>query len=510
MAIIVGFFVLCLCIALVQKLWKYGLKLLGILAICAAAVIVGIPVLFGLGSEIFLGKIGMRRFCATLVALITFGFSLSAVFGLIPNISGGDFEAFVFCLPAGLFFVMLVQRRKRVSLQTLSAHIPLFDEKDKQFYQFFFGSFASIAMAAYADISALGNACWFSPGYLLLCSLAQADIVWNEVTLRRYFIQIDAKMKSIDVLNTSQYLMTLKAENDLERAQIDALYLGISVKRINAGEIVEIELDNHKWAFASDWHRTQTEQLEWHLRQNFRHSIEEIGAILEYTLKIPTLNGEAYIESYLDFGEIYEFSDGRHFVHYAHSSNVRKCISCGAAFEKADDKETEVEWCCSDICRKTEKTCEGIRIAAPDKFLADAANSGFVVMSGAEAWRIGQRMFPKPSIDRSNPDKPRSTIGTGHGHVAERANNRIDQLMGKRARVIGEDNAKHGADRRVNGREIQTKYCSSARKSVNAAFDGIDGKYKYQDSQTGKAMLRIPPRKAAFPAFGSRVSLWGV
>ncbi|AXY00751.1 hypothetical protein D1115_05380 [Vibrio alfacsensis] len=66
----------------------------------------------------------------------------------------------------------------------------------------------------------------------------------------------------------------------------------------------------------------------------------------------------------------------------------------------------------------------------------------------------------------------------GHGWAAEYGNHEIDRLTGKKATLVGIDNATGGADRLVDGVYIQTKYCQNARLSVDAAF-GKDGNYKY-------------------------------
>ncbi|NFO02684.1 hypothetical protein FDB23_00930 [Clostridium botulinum] len=52
---------------------------------------------------------------------------------------------------------------------------------------------------------------------------------------------------------------------------------------------------------------------------------------------------------------------------------------------------------------------------------------------------------------------------TGHGQMAEEALTIIDKLSGKKAEVIGRTNIKDGADRLVDGIQIQTKYCSSGK-----------------------------------------------
>jgi hypothetical protein len=72
-----------------------------------------------------------------------------------------------------------------------------------------------------------------------------------------------------------------------------------------------------------------------------------------------------------------------------------------------------------------------------------------------------------------------------HGWAAEDANAMTDRLAGKRVDQVGKDNSCNGADRVVNGVEIQTKYCATARDSVNSAFQ--DSKYRY-----GNMKLEVP------------------
>ncbi|EES9077330.1 hypothetical protein FUW92_005346, partial [Escherichia coli] len=61
----------------------------------------------------------------------------------------------------------------------------------------------------------------------------------------------------------------------------------------------------------------------------------------------------------------------------------------------------------------------------------------------------------------------------------------------KNARILGDNNARNGADRLVSGTEIQTKYCSTAARSVGAAFDGQNGQYRYMGNH-GPMQLEVP------------------
>lgn len=84
-----------------------------------------------------------------------------------------------------------------------------------------------------------------------------------------------------------------------------------------------------------------------------------------------------------------------------------------------------------------------------------------------------------------------------HGFFAEQANNMADISMGRKATVIGGDNAKNGADRLIKraifrDQYIQTKYCKTAHDSLNAAFDKTDGLYKYVNEDMGIMQLEVP------------------
>ena len=71
----------------------------------------------------------------------------------------------------------------------------------------------------------------------------------------------------------------------------------------------------------------------------------------------------------------------------------------------------------------------------------------------------------------------------GHGQAAEYVNNLIDKIKNPFLKVeqVGQNNAKHGADRIVGSQRIQTKYYSTARNTVNSAFEykADGGQYKY-------------------------------
>ena len=89
------------------------------------------------------------------------------------------------------------------------------------------------------------------------------------------------------------------------------------------------------------------------------------------------------------------------------------------------------------------------------------------------------------------------TAAQGHGFAAERANNLSDVLHGEKVAIIGDNNAKNGADRKILNRDgtttyIQDKYYSTASGSVNAAFDSVTGEYRYLTSDGTAMWLEVP------------------
>lgn len=83
----------------------------------------------------------------------------------------------------------------------------------------------------------------------------------------------------------------------------------------------------------------------------------------------------------------------------------------------------------------------------------------------------------------------------GHGFAAERANTLFDNLTGHKAQVVGDDNAKNGADRIVDGVYIQSKYCATGSRCINECFED-NGKGSFRYMIDGKPMqIEVPSDK---------------
>lgn len=103
---------------------------------------------------------------------------------------------------------------------------------------------------------------------------------------------------------------------------------------------------------------------------------------------------------------------------------------------------------------------------------------------------IGENIIRTESYHAGSRDE-NGTGQTGHGFAAEDANTLYDKMLLHDAEVVGGDNKLNGPDRIVDGTLIQTKYCSTATNSVNAAFDS-NGNYRYYDAQGKPMQLEVP------------------
>lgn len=93
----------------------------------------------------------------------------------------------------------------------------------------------------------------------------------------------------------------------------------------------------------------------------------------------------------------------------------------------------------------------------------------------------------------------------GHGFAAERANHIYDKITGKDATIVGDDNAKWGADRVVDGVNIQSKYCATGSKCISECFE--NGQLKYINADGTPMQIEVPSDKydAAIKAMENRI-----
>ena len=81
----------------------------------------------------------------------------------------------------------------------------------------------------------------------------------------------------------------------------------------------------------------------------------------------------------------------------------------------------------------------------------------------------------------------------GHGYAAEQAEHLVDYLHRRDASLPGANLAKDGADRIVNGTNIQTKYCETGAKCVESCFR--DGQFRYVNADGTPMQIEVPSDK---------------
>lgn len=94
------------------------------------------------------------------------------------------------------------------------------------------------------------------------------------------------------------------------------------------------------------------------------------------------------------------------------------------------------------------------------------------------------------NIFRQHQMNDRFSGAMGHGHAGELMGDTMDKLKLKKTSMDGNSHAKHGADRVVNGVNIQTKYYATASKSVGACFENGTAKYVNPDGSMMK--IEVP------------------
>jgi len=125
---------------------------------------------------------------------------------------------------------------------------------------------------------------------------------------------------------------------------------------------------------------------------------------------------------------------------------------------------------------------------------AQSSNS-IVPQNGKQAIDSGAYVSGNNNTINNLLEQSKFTARQGHAFAAERGNNLVDRLHGKNATVIGDDNVKNGADRKILNRDgsvtlIQDKYYSDAKKGIDACFE--DGKFRYLDGDGNPMQIEVP------------------
>lgn len=111
---------------------------------------------------------------------------------------------------------------------------------------------------------------------------------------------------------------------------------------------------------------------------------------------------------------------------------------------------------------------------------------------GAEASGLGVGAFQTVN---NQYEEEKFHARQGHGFAAEKANTLYDNFTGHDAKIVGNDNAKNGADRIVDGVYIQSKYCATGSRCIDECFEE-NGKGAFRYTIDGKPMqIEVPSDK---------------
>lgn len=138
-----------------------------------------------------------------------------------------------------------------------------------------------------------------------------------------------------------------------------------------------------------------------------------------------------------------------------------------------------------NCCRELVNACQGhavLELDGLESSVNESSKSSTVV--AAAALNANEEVFVE--------QRAAVHSSSGHGELAEEANNIIDKLQGRQAEIMGRDNAKNGADRKVDGIFIQTKYHKTATSSLESCFDSVSHQYRYISEDGSPMQLEVP------------------
>ena len=459
---------------------KWGIGIAGKAVLLVLAIVAGIPVGIGYGTEALLGKLRLRAVGAVAVLIVNAALFVGVCLGQNIYIAPFGLESFAYLAPVLGGIALLHQSWLRRKAEALSDPIALFGDQDKETYRGIFAAFFVGMAAALTETIFIWEGVALSWIYWAIALVLQAGALYQEIILRERLEEAHKALVPAKKLNASQWLSDFKIRCELGADKAEAIYFGILLRLIREEKVDEIELNGTSWIVNHSWHEIKRRGIGRQLEGAPRVPVDVFWGWVTGGLEISMKDAVDYSARHLEFGAKYAFEDGDAFVHYVHVDRIRVCSSCGVA-EEGNNNDAG-EWHCTAACIETESICEAEYKKPFDLFLSEAATSGFIVMAGANSWTINHKAV--------------AAGGQGHGFAAELANDRIDKLMGRSAKIVGGNNAKDGADRLVDGQFLQTKYCKTPGKSVGSCFnhDPSTGRETYRYMDGGKPMAVEVPR----------------
>lgn len=474
MGVIVGLIVILIVIGALIAAFKLGLKVAKFLGIAAAGIYLAPAIALGYASFRLsrMLRISWLAQPMAVLALIILGLRFLA---LDETLWAVAFTASLLLTMGGMLHRIRAGRlaksicwgsdaRKLLNTVDLPVHLSLW-----------FLATAFVARIGTEQIDTTLHT-WLGWGYWLGAVAAQGFASFKLMDFRRVIRRLEKQVREHQGTPTATLVAGCKERASLLDDEIDELVLMHVASHVLGGRLVEINVGGRSLLYGLAWYTAQVDLLKCVLVQRSRFTDSEFEALTEHYLGLDAQEGLEHLSLQLHVGQRYQFEDGYFFVAYAADYEVQSCASCGMGRHVTRASHMAGEWFCSDLCRVTERTCIEIRKQAPESFIADNVSYGLTLLSSSDSWIRNHKLF---------------AVGSqGHGPAAEHANTYIDRLLGKFAASVGGDNAQNGADRIVNGKKVQTKYCSTGGKSVGQAF-GTDGRYRYWDGNK-PMQLEVP------------------
>lgn len=160
-------------------------------------------------------------------------------------------------------------------------------------------------------------------------------------------------------------------------------------------------------------------------------------------------------------------------------------------------RERFIEGCKSLSAKSSKYNLEELSLALEEE--APVAEAETAAVAATAALNSPQEIFVEQRAAIHSP--------SGHGELAEEANNIFDKLQGHNTEILGRDNAKNGADRKVDGIFIQTKYHKTAKSSLESCFDPNTHQYRYYSENGHPMQLEVPKDQyqQALRDFGKKI-----
>ncbi|HCA7079734.1 MULTISPECIES: hypothetical protein [Enterobacteriaceae] len=473
---------------IIKALFKASLNILGVILGLGALIVAGPPLLAGYIVERVTYALHSRWLLGVPLAIA--GMVISFMWGLDGKhiaYEAYSFDSMKFILTAAFASGLLavpVQTKAILQNGLIPADI---NAKLKEYYCCFYTSYFLMACSAATPFIAWqynisSSLMWWTGLLYWIAALLTQFYAANQIQeLKKLTNAINTELNEQKAINNKLWLTELKEGSNLSAEFVETIYLKLVSQHIFQGDTREQDLAGENWLLNDAWYERKMAEFNEQLNSKIVHSSDELRSLFGNRLNLPSAANDDLLNRYLDGGNYYSFSDGRKFVSFHYVDELCTCTSCGLSEIKNAKHQGgggSQEWYCSDICRETEKLCIEIHKRPQAEFISSAATNGLILMTLPEAWNTNEKMF--------------AVGGQGHGFAAERGNHLTDKIQLKDAHILGDDNAKNGADRLVNGSEIQTKYCATAARSVGAGFDGQNGNYRYYDSNGTPMQLEVP------------------